>query len=135
MIHYLEQHGQVISREQCRGPEGGLHIGDHECCSQTFARGVSDDQRQAVILQRYEIVAIAAERPNLTAAGAIVEGIASRARRLHKALLHIAGQHPVLANVHYHFVGRHFLTTLHSYIGSVPPKSTSGGDFWPKKYF
>jgi hypothetical protein len=134
MIHYLEQRGQVISREQCRRPKGGLHIGDHERRCQTFARGISNDQRQAVILQRYEIVAIAAERPNLTAAGAIVEGIASRARRLHKALLHSAGQYPVLANVHDHFVGRHFLA-LHSYVGSVPPKSTSGGDFWPMKYF
>jgi hypothetical protein len=114
--------------------EGGLHIGDHERRGQTFARRISNDQRQAVILQRYEIVAIAAERPNLTAAGAIVEGIASHARRLHEALLHIAGQYPVLANVHYHFVGRHFLA-LHAYVDFVLPKSTSGGDFCPMKYF
>jgi hypothetical protein len=56
-------------------------------------------------------------------------------RYLHKALLHIAGQHSVLANVHYHLVGRHFFFRLHLYVGSVASESTSGGDFWSMKIF
>jgi hypothetical protein len=79
MIHHLEQRSQVISGEQCRRPKGGLHIGDHERRGQAFARRICNDQRQAVILQWDEIVAIAAERPNLTAAGAVVQEISSRA--------------------------------------------------------
>src|ERR1700722_12530857 len=107
MINHLEQRSQVISREQCRCPEGGLYIGDHERRGQTFARSISNDQRQAVIHQWNEVIAIAAECPNLTAAGAIVPEIASPRRYLHEALLHIAGQHPVLANVYHHLVSRH----------------------------
>src|ERR1700733_6654745 len=127
MIHDLEQSSQVIPGEQCRGPKGGLHIGHHECRGQTFARGISNDECQAIVLMRDKIVAIAAQRPNLTAAGAIVEGIANRTGRLHEALLHIARQYPVLAHVHYHFVGRH--SCLYLFVGSGAPKSTSGSDF------
>jgi hypothetical protein len=111
VIHRLEQRGQVISGEQCRRPEGRLHISDHECRSQTLARCISNDQCQLVTLQRDEIVAIAAERANLTTAGAIVQGIANCTGHLHKALLHVTGQYPVQANVHYHFLGRHFLAS------------------------
>jgi hypothetical protein len=50
---------------------------------------------------------LSAECSNLTTAGAVVEGIADCIGRLHEALLHVAGQHPVLADVHYHFLGRH----------------------------
>jgi hypothetical protein len=95
---------------------------------------IPNDQRQAVTVQWDEIVAIAAGRPNLTAAGAIVQEISSRARHLHKALLHIAGQYPVLADVDYHFVGCYF-PALHWYAGSGAPESTSGGDFWLTRYF
>src|SRR5271156_976791 len=70
MIHDLEQSGQIVSGEQCCGPKGGLHIGDHECRGQTFARGITNDQRQAIDLMCDKIVAVAAQRPNLTAASA-----------------------------------------------------------------
>ena len=136
MIHDLEQRGQVISREQGRCPERRLNIGDHECRGQTFARCISNDHRQAVILQGYEIVAIAAERPELTAARAIVQRIASRRRRLHKRLLHIAGQCPVLANVHHHFVGLHFLASTGMSVLSLLDRHrvvTLGP--WPMKSF
>src|ERR1700683_3574474 len=77
MIHDLEQSGQVVPGEQRRGPKGRLHIGDHECRGQPFTRGISNNQCEAIVLVRDKIVAIAAQRPNLTAAGAIVEGIAN----------------------------------------------------------
>src|SRR5215471_13204048 len=92
MIHCLEQRGQVISGEQCRRAKGGLHIGDHECSGQTFARGISDDECQAIVLKWEKTVAIAAERSNLTTTSTIVKGFATGAGRLHKALLHVAGQ-------------------------------------------
>src|SRR6516162_11139957 len=94
LIYDLEQHAQVISGEQCRCPKGGLHVGDQECCGQTFSRGIADDKCQAVVLKRDHVVAIAAEGPNLTAARAIVEGIANCRVRLHKAALHVAGRYP-----------------------------------------
>jgi len=53
-------------------------------------------QARRVTLQWDEIVAIAAQRPNLTTVGAIVQGIASRAGRLHKGLLYVAGPVPSL---------------------------------------
>jgi hypothetical protein len=46
---------------------------------------------QSAILKTDETAAIAAERSNLTAAGAIVQTIASCTGRPHKALPHVAG--------------------------------------------
>jgi hypothetical protein len=48
--------------------------------------------------------------------------------------LHIAGQYPVLANVHYHFVGGHFLaSTCMSVL--APLNRHRVVTLWPIKYF
>jgi hypothetical protein len=41
----------------------------------------------------------------------MVQGIADCTGRPHKSLLHVASQYPVLANIHYHFLDRHFLAS------------------------
>jgi hypothetical protein len=63
-----------------------------------------------VIRKRHEIIAIATECPNLAALRAAVHGVAGPTQTLHKPLLDIASKYPVLANVNYHIVGRHFPT-------------------------
>jgi hypothetical protein len=99
-----------------------------------FAGGIPNDQRQAVIRKRHEIIAVAAEGANLAAARAVVHRIAGPSETLHKTPLHIAGQHPVLANVNYHIVRRHFTTsTRMSVLGEK--NRQAGPDFWSKNLF
>jgi len=79
-------------------------------------------------------MAIAAEGSNMAAARAVVHRIAGPTLTVHKAPLHIAGPHPVLANVNYHIVRRHFPTSSRM---SVLGKKTrqAGPDFWLKIIF
>jgi len=86
-----------------------IDLTSYECRGDTFARCIANDQRQAVIRKRHELIAIAAVGSNLAAECA--RRVAGPHQSLHKLLLDIAGQHPVLANVNYHIVGRHFPTS------------------------
>jgi hypothetical protein len=85
-----------------------LDTGHHQCRGETFARGIANDQRQAVIRKRHEVVAIAAEGANLPAPRTVIHGSAVPTVSLHESLLNMAGEHPVLANVNYCIVGRHY---------------------------
>jgi hypothetical protein len=86
-----------------------LNIGDHECGGETLARRISNDQRQAIVGERHEVVAIAAQSSNLSALSAVVHGGTDPSKTPHETLLDIARQHPVLANVDRQFVAGHFL--------------------------
>jgi hypothetical protein len=94
----------VVRSEDCT-------FGYHEGRRETLARGISNDERQAVIREWHEIVAITPEGSNLAAASAAVHGLAAPPQTLHKPPLDVAGKHRVLANVNHEFVRRHFLTS------------------------
>jgi hypothetical protein len=64
-----------------------------------------------VTRERHEIIAIATECSNLAALRAADHGVAGSTQSLHKPLLDIASKYPVLANVNYHIVDRHFPTS------------------------
>jgi hypothetical protein len=85
-----------------------LDIGDHQRCGETLAGRISNHQPQAVIREPNEIVTIAAEGSNLAAGRARVQEVGGPTQTLHKPLLDVAGKHPVLANINYQFVRRHF---------------------------
>ena len=111
-----------------------MNTGHHQSRREAFAGGIANHQRQAIIGERRKIVAIAPERANLPALSAVVEGAGVPAGTLHKPLLHMAGKHPILANVNHHIFGRHFPTsTLTSVQGAGNRQSEA--DFCFEKYF
>jgi len=89
----------------------------HDLKSVSLRTGIANDQRQAVIGEGNEIEANATEGPNLAAPPAAVKLAGVAAGTLHKPLLHMAGMHPILANVKHHIFGRHF-PNLHWKVGS-----------------
>jgi hypothetical protein len=88
-----------------------MHTGNHKRRGDTFAGSVANDQPQAVTRERQEIIAIATECSNLAALRAADHGVGGPTRTLHIPLLDVASKYPVLANVNYHIVGRHFPTS------------------------
>jgi hypothetical protein len=70
----------------------------------------------------------------LAALRAADHGVAGPTHTLHKPLLDIASKYPVLANVNYRIVGRHFPTSTRM---SVPGKKNrqAGSDLSFKKSF
>jgi hypothetical protein len=64
-------------------------------------------------LQWREIVAIAAQLKHLATAPAELEILERPVDFMHKPPLHIAGNRPVPAQIHYHRIARHFRTSTH----------------------
>jgi hypothetical protein len=87
-----------------------------------------------VIRKRDQIIAIATECSNLAALRAAVHGVAGPPQTLHNPLLDIASKYPVLANVNYHIVGRHFPTSTRMSV-LVKKNRQAGSDLSLKNLF
>ena len=123
---------RVGSSERGGGAKRGLHTQYHECGGKALAGGVSDSQAQTIMGEWQEIVTVTTHGPNLAAARAIAQRVTRRIRVLHEALLHITGQSPVFADIHYRCVRCHLRTSVTMSIREAQNRQDDGSIFFSK---